>query len=153
MLAARSMQNIVKGRSDRFCHICWSSSANNISNPRSNGNWCSLECHFMLNKPWFLIQIYRISSYSFHPWIVSSLEYYLLNIYALQPLALVGNVTFGFPNPKENTFRGNYLRTYGIYICRMPWQNKEEVDLVINFSCRLYEFHHSSGRKQKNVEQ
>ena len=42
---------------------------------------------------------YSISSYSFLPWIVS---------------AHLCTVTFGFPNPKKISFRGNYMRKYGI---------------------------------------
>ena len=38
---------------------------------------------------------------SFHPWIVS---------------AYLCTVTFGFPNSKKNSFRGNYMRKYGSYI-------------------------------------
>ena len=44
---------------------------------------------------------YRISSYSFRPWIVS---------------AHLCTVTFEFPNSKKNSFRGNYMRKYGISI-------------------------------------
>ena len=56
---------------------------------------------------------HRISSYSFRPWIVSSLKYFP-HIYVLWHLALC-IVTFGFPNSKKNSFRGNYMRKYGIY--------------------------------------
>ena len=51
-----------------------------------------------------LLSDYCISSYSFHPWIVSA------------PLCTVtfGLCSFGFPNSKKNSFRGNYMRKYGI---------------------------------------
>jgi hypothetical protein len=29
-------------------------------------------------------------------------------------------VTFGFPNPKKNSFRGNYMRKYGSFLCEHP---------------------------------
>ena len=52
---------------------------------------------------------YRISSYSLGPWIVS---------------AHLCNVTFGLmycdPSPKKNSFRGNYMRKYGIWFCPLP---------------------------------
>ena len=35
------------------------------------------------------------------------------HIYVLWPLALC-TVTFGFPNSKKNSFRGNYMRKYGM---------------------------------------
>ena len=54
---------------------------------------------------------YRISSYSFRPWILSSLEYFP-HLYVLWPLALC-NVTFRFPSSKKNSFRRNYMRKYG----------------------------------------
>ena len=56
---------------------------------------------------------YRISSYSFRPWIISSLEYFP-HICVLWPLALC-TVTFGFPKSRKNSFRGNYMRKYGSY--------------------------------------
>ena len=40
---------------------------------------------------------YHISSYSFCPWIVST---------------HLCTVTFGFPNSKKNSFRGNYMKKY-----------------------------------------
>ena len=56
----------------------------------------------------------QISSYSFRPWIVSSLEYFL-HLYVLWPLALY-TVTFAFPNSKKNSFRGSYMRKYARYV-------------------------------------
>ena len=43
--------------------------------------------------------VYCISSFSFHPWIVS---------------AHLCTVTFGFPNSKKYSFRRNYMRKYGM---------------------------------------
>ena len=57
--------------------------------------------------------MYRISSYSFRPWILSSLEYFP-HLYVLWPLALC-TVTFGIQSSKKNSFRGNYMRKYGIH--------------------------------------
>ena len=54
-----------------------------------------------------------ISSYNFTPWIVSSLEYFP-HLYVLWPLVL-GSVIFGFPNSKNNSFRGNYMRKKDMY--------------------------------------
>ena len=49
------------------------------------------------NIKWKHLHAYCISSYSFRSWIVSS---------------HLCTVTFGFPNPKKNSFRGNYMRKY-----------------------------------------
>ena len=56
----------------------------------------------------FESQLYRISSYSFRTFMYCDLWPYIL-----WPLALC-TVTFGFPNSKKNSFRGNYMRKYGM---------------------------------------
>ena len=42
--------------------------------------------------------------------------------------ALVCTVTFGFPNSKKNSFRGNYMRKYGNLIF---------LNLILNFKKEL----------------
>jgi hypothetical protein len=36
-------------------------------------------------------------------------------------------VTFGFPNPKKNSFRGNYMRKYSTYISIRTYLRLEKV--------------------------
>ena len=94
---------------------------------------------------------YRISSYSFRPWIVSSLEQFP-HIYVLWPLVLC-TVTFGFPNSKKNSFRGNYMRKYVKYHLVLTWTRTRyttftnskfpinEFSIIIHCCCAPIIFH------------
>jgi hypothetical protein len=77
---------------------------------------------------WSFYNCYHISSYSFRPWIVSSLEYFP-HIYVLWPLALC-TVTFGFPSSKKNSFRGNYMRKYGILKIQASFYGNHSVRIL-----------------------
>ena len=71
---------------------------------------------------WRLLQRYRISSYSFLPWIVSSLELFPQQKFSLRSENLKYCSNYldwpHFPNSKKCNFCGNYLRKYGIQLKR-----------------------------------
>ena len=80
-----------------------------------------------------MLAIYRISSYSFRPWIAFAAKIQFIK------LKYCGNYLNWqqFPNSKKNSFRGNYMRQYGIWF---PFWKQNWGNLLYKNSCNLETF-------------